>query len=127
MNYLFIQNLQIDWMKIEPHSYIRNIPALQFKDSLTFEKNITFFVGENGTGKSTLLEVREYSDWSHPSQEYHKKSHGESFLALAQNSFRPNGLYLLDEPEAALSPQRQLTLMIEMHKMEHNLSWQVIH
>ena len=42
-------------------------------------------------------------------QHYHEKSHGESFLALVQNSFRPNGLYLLDEPEAALSPQRQLT------------------
>ena len=45
-------------------------------------------------------------------QHFHEKSHGESFLALAQNSFRPNGLYLLDEPEAALSPQRQLTLLV---------------
>ena len=47
-------------------------------------------------------------------QHYHEKSHGESFLALAQNSFRPNGLYLLDEPEAAFSPQRQLTLLMEI-------------
>ena len=46
-------------------------------------------------------------------QHYHEKSHGESFLALVQNSFRPNGLYILDEPEAALSPQRQLTLLME--------------
>ncbi len=49
-------------------------------------------------------------------QHFHEKSHGESFLALAQNSFRANGLYLLDEPEAALSPQRQLTLMMEIHR-----------
>lgn len=49
-------------------------------------------------------------------QHYHEKSHGESFLALAQNSFRPNGIYLLDEPEAALSPQRQLTLLVEIHR-----------
>ena len=35
-------------------------------------------------------------------QHFHEKSHGESFLAVAQNSFRANGLYLLDEPEAAL-------------------------
>ena len=49
-------------------------------------------------------------------QHFHEKSHGESFLALAQNSFRPNGLYLLDEPEAALSPQRQLTLLMEIDR-----------
>ena len=44
-------------------------------------------------------------------QHYHERSHGESFLALARTHFRPGGLYLLDEPEAALSPQRQLTLL----------------
>ena len=49
-------------------------------------------------------------------QHFHQKSHGESFLALAQNSFRANGLYLLDEPEAALSPQRQLTLLMEIDR-----------
>lgn len=48
------------------------------------------------------------------SQHYHQKSHGESFLAVAQSSFKPNGFYLLDEPEAALSPQRQLTLLTEI-------------
>ena len=47
-------------------------------------------------------------------QHFHEKSHGESFLALAQNQFRGGGLYLLDEPEAALSPQRQLTLFMEI-------------
>ena len=49
-------------------------------------------------------------------QHFHEKSHGESFLALAQNIFRANGLYLLDEPEAALSPQRQLTLLMEINR-----------
>lgn len=41
----------------------------------------------------------------------HKESHGESFLATIQNRFFGNGLYILDEPEAALSPARQLTLL----------------
>ena len=50
------------------------------------------------------------------SQEFHRMSHGESFLEAAQTNFRPNGLYLLDEPEAALSPQRQLTLLAEIHR-----------
>lgn len=57
----------------------------------------------------------EYADFAHPSQKYHEKSHGESFLALAQNHLKPNGLYLFDEPEAALSPQRQLTLLMEIY------------
>lgn len=59
----------------------------------------------------------DYSDLEHPSQKFHEKSHGESFLALAQNNFKPNGLYILDEPEAALSPQRQLTLLIEINRL----------
>ena len=41
----------------------------------------------------------------------HEQSHGESFLALATHRFGGNGLYILDEPEAALSPQRQLSLL----------------
>lgn len=58
----------------------------------------------------------EYADMRHPSERYHEKSHGESFLALAQKYFNGGGLYLLDEPEAALSPQRQLTLLTEIHE-----------
>ena len=58
----------------------------------------------------------EYSKESSytPPEELHRKSHGESFLAIAQKHFKPNGVYLLDEPEAALSPQRQLTLLLEI-------------
>lgn len=41
----------------------------------------------------------------------HEQSHGESFLALAANRLRGNGLYVFDEPEAALSPSRQLSLL----------------
>lgn len=47
----------------------------------------------------------------------HAQSHGESFLALMHNRFWGNGLYLLDEPEAALSPSRQLTMLAEMHRL----------
>lgn len=41
----------------------------------------------------------------------HNCSHGESFLQLVKHRFSPNGLYILDEPEAALSPQRQMSLL----------------
>lgn len=57
----------------------------------------------------------EYADIAHPSEKYHEKSHGESFLAIAQSQLKPNGLYIFDEPEAALSPQRQLTLLMEIY------------
>ena len=46
----------------------------------------------------------------------HKQSHGESFLTMFQNNFNGRGLFFLDEPEAALSPQRQLTLLVELDR-----------
>ena len=47
----------------------------------------------------------------------HERSHGESFLALVQNRFGGQGLYLLDEPEAALSPTGLMALMAEMDRL----------
>lgn len=172
MNDLFIQKIMIDWAQVSRGSYLHDIEALQGIGALELTCPVTFFVGENGTGKSTLLEAiavacgfnpeggtknysfstydshselcgavkigkgyrkmrwgyflraesfynvatmeMDYADERHPSERYHEKSHGESFLAIAQRHLRPNGLYLLDEPEAALSPQRQLTLLMEI-------------
>ncbi|MEW5738694.1 MAG: AAA family ATPase [Myxococcota bacterium] len=48
---------------------------------------------------------------------HHEMSHGEAFLALVQHRFWADGLYLLDEPEAALSPQRQLALLKLIHDL----------
>ncbi|HXI63124.1 MAG TPA: AAA family ATPase [Gemmatimonadales bacterium] len=47
----------------------------------------------------------------------HEQSHGESFLSLVLHRLRGNGLYLFDEPEAALSPARQLALLAAMHRL----------
>lgn len=47
----------------------------------------------------------------------HQQSHGESFLTVLNNHFSSNGLYILDEPEAALSPMRQMTLLARMHQL----------
>ena len=49
----------------------------------------------------------------------HHQSHGESFLALFMNRFKGKAIYLLDEPEAALSPTRQLSLLKIMKDLEH--------
>ena len=174
-NSLILNSIFIDWNRIAPESYLREIPALSDLNELHIKAPVTFFVGENGSGKSTLLEAiavaygfnpeggtknysfstydshselcdaihlsrgprrsswgyflraesfynvatmeEEYARGSNAgSMYYHKKSHGESFLAVVQNSFKPNGLYLLDEPEAALSPHRQLTLLMEIQR-----------
>lgn len=175
MNFQLINEIMIDWNKIDKNSYLRHIEALHGIEKLTFDHGITFFTGENGSGKSTLLEAIAVADGFNPEggtrnynfstydshsglcdairlsrgvrrskwgyflraesfynvatkeeeysrepggmpQHFHEKSHGESFLALAQNSFKGDGLYLLDEPEAALSPQRQLTLLMEINR-----------
>ena len=184
MNQNYIQKIQINWNQIQSDSYLQGIQSIKTLNDLDFLNNITFFVGENGTGKSTLLEAiavaygfnpeggtlnyrfstyddvsdlsnairitkgykkvgqganyffraesffnvasksEEYRD-STPKEIYysnyggkslHEQSHGESFLAYFQ-SFKPDGLYIMDEPEAALSPQRQLSLFIQIVKM----------
>lgn len=56
----------------------------------------------------------------------HEQSHGESFLALVLNRFRGKGLYILDEPEAALSPTRQLSLIARMGELNKNHSQFII-
>lgn len=63
----------------------------------------------------------------HPNKKYaayggkslHHQSHGESFLSLFMNRFKDKSIYLLDEPEAALSPTRQLSLLKIMKDLEH--------
>jgi predicted ATPase len=56
----------------------------------------------------------------------HEQSHGESFLAVFRNRFRGNGLYFLDEPEAALSPMRQLGFLSIIHDLVRDGSQFVI-
>ena len=60
------------------------------------------------------------------SNEYHLESHGEAFLHLFTSFTQASGLYLMDEPEAALSPQRQLSLLHAMHEAVRNDSQFII-
>ena len=168
-------------------NYLRNLPVIEHlkeMDGIRFSKNVTFLVGENGVGKSTLIEgiavamgfnpeggtinfnfsTREsHSDLhkyltisrgykkqkdgfflraesfynvasnideldeepcfrppvieSYGGVSLHKKSHGESFMQLVENRFSGNGLYILDEPEAALSPMRLMRLMCYIQEL----------
>lgn len=54
---MLINELLIDWSRIDEWSYLRGIEALKGLESLRLKSPVTFFVGENGSGKSTLLEA----------------------------------------------------------------------
>ncbi|HDR2672464.1 TPA: AAA family ATPase [Enterobacter bugandensis] len=56
----------------------------------------------------------------------HEQSHGESFMSLLLNRFAPNGLYILDEPEAALSPTRQMAALAHIHRLAQSNSQFII-
>jgi len=63
---------------------------------------------------------------SYGGRSLHEQSHGESFLALVTNRFGGHGLYILDEPEAALSPQRQLAVLSRIHDLVEDESQFII-
>lgn len=165
----------------QPHQYPFNIPTIESLNSIEVTSRVCFFVGENGTGKSTLLEAiaahygfgleggnRNFSpsttdtvraieplmkalrlsftsrtgggfylraesffnvashvdqlglSSSYGGKSLHGQSHGESFLSLLEHRFTRSGFYLMDEPEAALSPQRQLSFLILLHDLLAN-------
>ncbi|MCG3399628.1 AAA family ATPase [Staphylococcus massiliensis] len=74
----------------------------------------TFFLRAEGMyNVATMIEDR-YTDskWNnYGGKSLHKRSHGEAFLSIMTHRFGSNGLYILDEPESALSPMRQLTML----------------
>jgi predicted ATPase len=63
---------------------------------------------------------------SYGGKSLHEQSHGESFWALVMNRFGGRGFYVLDEPEAALSPQRQLALLSRIHELANDDSQFII-
>ena len=71
---------------------------------------------------NVATQEEEYADIAHPSAEYHKKSHGESFLALAQNNLQANGLYLFDEEtrKALYKEQKSSTTIVKEAKVYPN-------
>lgn len=165
--------------EINFNNYPYNIPAVRNMGCIKFHPDVTFLVGENGVGKSTILEaiaielgyggeggtkffhfqttgfesvsplhqiLRAARSFQKPSDGYflraeslfnvatymdsigaslakydnrslHERSHGEAFMTLLTRKFSGKGLYLLDEPEAALSPSRQLAALAAIHQL----------
>jgi predicted ATPase len=162
----YLRSVTIDPdVQVDAEAYPFSIPAVRELGVLEPHPDVTFFVGENGAGKSTVLEaiavalgmpaeggtrnvLREQQAVSplhrclrlvkgfkrprfsyflraeslfnvftyldslvgNPNPSLHLRSHGEAFMEVLQG-FSPDGLYLLDEPEAALSPNRQLAAL----------------
>jgi predicted ATPase len=181
----FIECVFLDRTRIsDPEHYAFKLPALRNFSKLDLHPHVTFLVGENGSGKSTMLEaiaianglnaeggsrnmmfatrdshsdlhqalkIRRYhalvpDAWflraesmfnvateidnlgvgtSYGGKSLHEQSHGEAFMSLIENRFG-QGVYFLDEPEAALSPQRQLQFLILLDQLVKRESQLVI-
>lgn len=61
-------------------------------------------------------------EYGYGKKSLHRQSHGEAFLALLTNRLQGDGIYLFDEPEAALSPQRQLSVLTLLHRLVYHQS-----
>ena len=80
-------------------------------------KTSYFLRAESFFNVASEIEKNPTAADSHGGVSLHEMSHGEAFLSLVKHRFWANGLYVLDEPEAALSPQRQLALLTAMHEL----------
>ncbi len=69
------------------------------------------------TAASYLEELDEKALNAYGGRSLHEQSHGESFLAVMLNRLGPNGFYVMDEPEAALSAQNCLTCLRRIHEL----------
>jgi predicted ATPase len=94
----------------ELHQYLRLVRGVRRPKTGFFLRAESFF------NVATHIDALGVQD-GYGGGSLHEKSHGESFLALVNERFGPGGLYLLDEPEAALSPQRQLALLKAVHAL----------
>ena len=106
----------------ESHSELHRY--LQISKGVARPQDGYFFRAESFFNVATEIENLGVSGYGE--QSLHEQSHGESFLALMVNRFRGNGLYLLDEPEAALSPQRQLAILTRIHDLVQEKSQFII-
>jgi predicted ATPase len=93
------------------HEYLRLVRGSRTAKTGYFLRAESFF------NVATYVETIVDAVSSHGGRSLHEQSHGESFLSLILNRFYPNGFYVLDEPEAALSLRGNLALMRRMHEL----------
>lgn len=102
----------------ELHEYLRPVRGLvKPRDGYFLRAESLFNVATEIERLDAIPSLSERIGPAYGERALHEQSHGESFLALIENRLRGNGLYLLDEPEAALSPVRQMTLIAVLHRL----------
>ena len=79
-------------------------------------RNGFFLRAESWFNVATQIDELDVAEF-YGGRSLHEQSHGESFMALLKNRFKPDGLYLMDEPEAALSPARQIEALSRLHEL----------
>ena len=84
-----------------------------------------FLRAESFFNVATQIDELDLKGW-YGGKSLHEQSHGESFLTLMTTRFRGDGIYILDEPEAALSPQRQLAILSRIHDLVRDSSQFII-
>jgi len=92
------------------HEYLRIARGVRLPRDGFFLRAESFF------NLATVIEDLDVGG-AYGDRSLHEQSHGESFMALLQNRFRGKGLYILDEPEAALSPRRQMAALARIHEL----------
>jgi predicted ATPase len=104
-------------VQLETHQNTSNLHEyLRFVNSYKKPNNYYFLRAESFYNLATYMEEKGYLQ-GYGGKSLHQQSHGEAFFATLNNKLRGNGLYIFDEPEAALSPQRQLSALAIMHNL----------
>jgi predicted ATPase len=101
----------------ELHEYLRIAKGLRARDGFFLRAESYFNLGTEIEHLDADPEAGPPIIGAYGGRSLHEQSHGESFMALLKNRFHGHGLYLLDEPEAALSPARQIEAMSRLHEL----------
>ena len=117
-----------DWLanlaapRAEPtplHQYLKTVKSFAKPQDHYFLRAESFF------NVATYMDETGYIG-GYDNKSLHERSHGEAFMSVMRDKLHGNGLYLFDEPEAALSPSRQMAALVAIHRLVEERSQFII-